>query len=96
MYTTNQAIGKFIVTVNKAILTYDACTFGKMDPYFVCLLTSVKSYRSKAKKDEGKHPMWMETFALEYAGEQNLSINIYHDKEFVKFLFLNSLNRSLE
>src|SRR3569833_868278 len=75
--------GKLIITVNKAILSYDACTFGTMDPYFVAGLSTTKSYRSFVRKDEGKYPIWKETFELEYANEDKLSFDVYHDKEYI-------------
>jgi hypothetical protein len=83
MNVNTQPQGKITVTVNKAILSYDACTFQTMDPYFIATLTSLKAYRSKVRENEGKYPIWRETFEMEYSGEEKLSLDVYHEKEFI-------------
>lgn len=88
MYSTIQnvqgPIGKIDATVEKAILTHDACTFGTMDPYFYMFLSSVKSHKSKERRNEGKYPLWNETFIYELDDEKLITINVYHEKTLVK------------
>lgn len=75
--------GKITITIEKSILTYDACTFSVMDPWFYAFLpeSTLKNYKSQVKKDQGKLPIWNETFSFDINKEKMLSIEVCHEKE---------------
>jgi hypothetical protein len=75
--------GTLSVTVIKAALTHDVCTFSTMDPQFIATLSSTKVYKSSIKMNEGKYPMWNETFTFNVQGETMLTIDILHEKTLV-------------
>jgi Ca2+-dependent lipid-binding protein len=58
-----QAGGKLILTISQAKLTRDTEVFGRMDPY-VDLHYRGEEYRTKVAEDQGKHPIWNQTFEL--------------------------------
>ena len=84
---------KINCTVIKAIMINDVCTFSTMDPYFVAKLSEDKTYKSSVRNNEGKYPMWNEGFSFDINGEDELVIEIYHEKETLGYaeLKINSL-----
>lgn len=82
--------GKITITVYKAVLTKDVCTFSTMDPYFICSLSSAKTYKSRIRKNEGKYPSWNETFTFDINGELGLITQVYHEREMVLTLINSS------
>lgn len=78
--------GKLTVTIWKAALTHDVCTFSTMDPQFIATLSSFKVYKSAIRMNEGKFPVWNETFSFEILGEDMLRIDLLHEKILVNNL----------
>jgi hypothetical protein len=72
---------KVSITVTKAILTRDVCTFSTMDPFFIAAYDTTSTYKSKLLNNAGKYPVWNETFVFDYTGKDHVSIDIYHEKE---------------
>lgn len=74
--------GKIIITVNKAILTKDVLTFGTMDPHFVAQISPRKTYKSEAKTNEGKYPIWKESFSFSHdENETTIEIDVFHESK---------------
>jgi hypothetical protein len=76
-------MSKISITVIKASLTRDVCTFSAMDPYFLANHLG-KEYKSKVLNSAGKNPTWNESFGFDITPKDYISIDILHDKEKVK------------
>jgi hypothetical protein len=79
------SFGKISITVSKANLTHDVCTFFTMDPYFMAYMQEKKNYAyiSQVKKKAGKYPIWNETLTFDNFGEKCLVFEILHEKELI-------------
>jgi hypothetical protein len=72
----------FKIKVNKAILTYDCCSFSTMDPFFMAYFDVRNNpFRSSVCKNGGKYPSWSESFNLQFKGERCLTIEVFHENE---------------
>lgn len=77
----NTCSGVLEVKVEKAILKKDVCVVSTMDPYFVASLQDGQTFRSKVKYNEGKLPIFNESFTfVTNLMSPCLSISVYHEK----------------
>lgn len=79
------SFGKISITVYKANLTHDVCTFSTMDPYFIAYMQEKKNYAyiSQIKKKAGKYPLWNETLTFDNLGEKCLVFEVLHEKDLI-------------
>jgi hypothetical protein len=73
---------KITITITKAVLLRDVCTFSTMDPYFVASYGN-NSFKSKVLNNAGKYPVWNETFVFDYGNLDVVSIDVFHEKEVI-------------
>jgi hypothetical protein len=71
--------GMLTVKLAAAKMTYDARTFGKMNPYTTVIVGGQKQ-KSKIHKSGGKNPIWNDTFDFRIKGETAVDFEVY-DKD---------------
>lgn len=80
--------GNLTITVLRASLSKDICTFATMDPVFKASISPYKFYVSSERTNEGLYPLWNETFTFNLEGEPTVSFEIMHNKTTVKYYSL--------
>jgi len=73
------AVGTLIVRPSCAKLTRDTETFGRMDPYVVVQIGTVK-HATKYNQDGGKTPVWSDALTFKVNGEPMIEFNVW-DKD---------------
>lgn len=71
--------GKLTLVIQRAELTRDTETFGKMDPYVLITFDS-KIRKTSVKQEGGKIPIWNEKFEIEVNNHyQNITFKVFDE-----------------